>query len=109
MGYIAHHTIVVTSCIKGSINIAHREAVKIFGTGVSGIVGPLVNATESFFIAPDGSKEGWEQGDIGDTCRDNFIEWLEIDAVEHGLWLDWIEVKFGGDEPDLLYIARHSS
>lgn len=54
------------------------------------------NATHTFFLPPDGSKEGWPESDIGDAKRQAFIAYLEDQRYEDGVscW-DWIEVTYG--------------
>lgn len=102
MGYMAHHTIVVTSWSSESLLAAHTKANEL-GCGVSNIVGPLQNAECSFFVAPDGSKEGWPESDEGDHRRAMFIAWLRRERS----WCDWVAVRFGGDDPDLARITVH--
>jgi hypothetical protein len=111
MGYIKHNTIVVTG-YEELIKKVHEKAIEIFssyddglGRGfellVSNIVHSLTNYTSSFFIAPDGSKEGWETDRNGDLVRGKFIEYLKNKSV------DYFEVRYGGDD-DSIYIINNS-
>ena len=73
MGYIKHNTIVVTGWNEEHMNQAREKAVELFekfteeegvvspygSKLISPIIGGLVNSQLSFFIAPDGGKEGW--------------------------------------------------
>ena len=107
MGYMRHHTIVVTGIVfskelRGGIPAdivdAHKKAKTIFP-----IVSPLSQATmngyRSFFIAPDGSKEGWQPSDQGDLDREAFKRWLNAHRFsDKGSPFDWVEVQFGDDE-----------
>src|SRR5262245_53808179 len=105
MGYIRHHTIIVVSGYHdpsdkdrkwddGRLVKAHDKAKEIFGNRVSEIIEPQVNGECSFFVGPDGSKEGWNASEEGNQQRAKFIEWLRSNSA---LYLDWIEVEFGGD------------
>jgi hypothetical protein len=94
MGYMRYHAIVVTS----SSTEAHEKAEEIFGELVSPIVYSVTNGYNSFFVAPDGSKEGWETSDNYDDKRKEFIEWLRSQAYEDGSnSMKYIEVQFGDD------------
>ena len=107
MGYIKHHTIVVTGQKDEHIEEAREKAVEIFeetfkdemikppyGSNIiSPIIGSLSNRQKSFFIAPDGSKEGWQTSNNCNNARTAFLDWL--DNAEN--YCDYIEVVFGGD------------
>lgn len=96
MGYIVHSAIIVTSEFP-SIVAAHDRAEAIF-PWVSCVSPAAVNGSRSFFIPPDGSKEGWPESDEGDQQRAEFIEYLRAQAYPDGSsCLDWIEIQFGGD------------
>ena len=100
MGYICHHTIVV--CSWGDhINEAHDKAVDLFGELVSPIINGLTNGYQSFFVAPDGSKEGWNTSDEMNDNRNEFVIYLK------STYCDWFEIQFG-DENGHQYIVRHS-
>ena len=71
MGYIKHHSIVVTTSINELIKAANERAKEIFGTTVSEIIESKINSYYSFFVAPDGSKEGWGESDAGNENRKN--------------------------------------
>jgi hypothetical protein len=106
MGYIKHHTIIVTSLSKEYLAPAH-EAIKAIvaeefvedissdsSQMVSPIVDGVINSQCSFFVAPDGSKEGWETSDCGNRARDRIVETLEKEYD----CCDYVEVMFGGDD-----------
>jgi hypothetical protein len=99
MGFIRHHTIVVTTFNEALLVQAHQQAVAIFGEDcVSGITGEYMNGYASFFVAPDGGNEWRDRSNRCDEERDDFIEWLDAQRYEDGSTdLDWIEVEFGGD------------
>ena len=92
MGYMVHHTIVVSSCIDKLLDRAYSKAVEIFGDQVSNVVESVVNNYRSFFVAPDGSKAGWKESEDGDERRNRFVEWLDGSTS-----LDWVEVQFADD------------
>lgn len=102
MGYHNHHAIVVTAWDEKYIKPAHAKAVEIFGSMCSEIVESNTNGYVSFFIAPDGSKEGWQESDDGNDRRDKFKAWIK----QHDGYLDTVEIYYGGDEPDLLGIEN---
>lgn len=108
MGYLVHHAIVVTGSRwdddMPSIDDARVAAVDC-GCLASAVVGPAVNAYYSFFVAPDGSKEGWEESDTGDARREAFIAWLRQHEEEG--WFDWAEVRFSPDD-DAAEVTHHA-
>ena len=93
MGYMRHHAIVV-SCDHGTIKGAHREALRIFDW-VSPISPPAMHEVRSFFIPPDGSKEGWDMSNEGNSRRDRFIGWLS--KPKNRDHFHWVEVQYGDD------------
>lgn len=98
MGYMRHHTIVVASWDSGSMERAHEKATRIF-SWVSPLSPEAVNGYSSFFIPPDGSKEGWQESNEGDENRDRFISWLgQQRHVDNSSNLSWVEIQFGDDE-----------
>ena len=101
MGYIRHHSIVVTTFDDDSIKEAHQKAKNLFGH-VSEIVKSSINGYMSFFIAPDGSKEGWPDSDTGDKLRKEFIDWIE--EGEESRYLDYVEVFYGDDNGNCMIV-----
>ena len=108
MGYIAHHTIVITSWSGIYIKQAHAKAVELFGSQVSELVESETNGYTSFFVAPDGSKEGWAASDRADCLREDFIKWMQT-AKQQSIWLDWVEIRYGGDEPEHAIVKGHNT
>ena len=100
MGYMVHHAIVVTDrAYEDWIVTAHDVARRLFGEQVSEIVASPINGYRSFFIAPDGSKEGWPESDEGDIRRAAFREWLHAcEYDDHSSPLVWVEVQYGDDD-----------
>lgn len=89
MGWIRHHGIVVTCWDEKRIKKARAEAVKEFGDQVSEIVRSPVNCYLTFLIAPDGSKEGWTESDMGDARRTRFKEFLRTTPELYAEWLEY--------------------
>lgn len=99
MGYMRAHSIVVESFDDKLIREAHKEAKGIFGEACSCITSPQTNVRTAFFIAPDGSKEGWQESKDGDERRREFVDLLESMKHEDGSSsISYIEVMFGDDE-----------
>ena len=98
MGYFNHHAIVVL-CFDSSEKETkiHKKAKEIFGDLCSELIGPVTNGYTSFFIAPDGSKEGWNMSNEHDEKREEFAHW----AQNFDDYSDVVEIHFGGDEPDI--------
>lgn len=106
MGYERHDAIVVTSCFEEALREAHIEATRRFAdvmAHVTPITPAGVNAYQSFLVAPDGSKEGWKDSDDAEVKRTEFVQWMR-DAHDRGVYLDWVEVNFGGDGPEQIYV-----
>lgn len=104
VGYMRRHAIVVTgSAYRDSEDItrAHNKATEVF-PWVSPISPPQVNGERSFFVPPDGSKEGWPESLEGDMRRNAFVEWLKKERC-----VDWVEVSYAEDEPNT-HVTRAS-
>lgn len=107
MGYVKHHAIVVSSWDDRLLTRAHAKAVEL-RCSVTPIVKGAVNGEQSFLIAPDGSKEGWDHSTIGDAQRDAFVQWADDQRHDDGSTsLAWVEVAFGSDDRDAS-VTRHA-
>ena len=104
MGIIRHDAIVITA--EHDLEEAHAVAVFIFGDQVTSVARGVVNNSHTFCIAPDGSKEGWADSEVGDERRKTFIEWAESDRPKRGF--HWVAVNFGPDDPGHPLIAGFS-
>lgn len=102
MGRIKHHAIVVTGnypsiCQLRDTAIDFIKKYELdFIIDVENIVSEViitVNHYASFFIAPDGSKEGWETSNKFDGFRNEFIQHLKSEKR-----CDWALISFGGDD-----------
>ena len=103
MGYIRHDAIVVTGWDYNRVRKAHNKATEL-GLIVSGIVESNINGYFSLLIPPDGSKEGWDESTVGDTRRQEWKEWAK---TEKELWLDWVHINYGGDDPEAINIVEY--
>ena len=97
MGYSIHHTITVTSWNPDKLHEACAFAVST-GAQVSEPIESAINGVWSFFVAPDGSKEGWEESAAGDKRRDQIKTWLRAQAYDDGSTsLRWFEAAHPED------------
>ena len=104
MGYHVNHTIVVTCWDIKLLRRTWKEAKSIFsGTGhhISNITPPANNCYQSYLIAPDGSKQGWETSIKGWNARKKFITYLkEFKPYPPG----WVLVQFDDDNHHTLVL-----
>ncbi len=109
MGYIRHHAIIVTSWNSDKLRQAHAKAVEIFGpSDVTPIIEANINGYCTFFVGPDGSKEGWTESIDGDERRLRFIGYLNQQRYDdQSSWLKWVVVQYGDDE-GVARIERHT-
>lgn len=101
MSYVRHEAIIVNGYRAEEVAQAHSFAVAIFrGLGMEQLVSPLsrwaVNGGASFFVAPDGSKEGWTESDLAEAGRKRLLKRLEL--LDDSL--DWVLVLVGGDDKE---------
>ncbi len=107
MGYMCHHAIIVSSYDHDKLLAkAHEVAVGIF-PHVSNIVPHIKNGGGSFFVPPDGSKEGWPDSDEGDKRRAQFVKWLQEQCYDDfSTSLPWIEVQYADDEKETFVVSN---
>jgi len=100
MGYMVHHTIVVSHWDIKPLRETWRAAKEIFyhtEHSVSNITPTAVNGYRSYFIAPDGSKLGWCSSVAGWKARRKFIEYLKnLRPYPPG----WVLVQFDDENGD---------
>lgn len=104
MGYIRHDAIVATSWNEDHLRKARTKAEEL-GLEVSELVAGRMNGQQAFLIAPDGSKEGWQDSDDGDAQREAWKSWMR---AQEEMWVDWAHVNFGGDDDDYSTLRDHS-
>jgi hypothetical protein len=99
-----HHAIVVTSGIRELLDEAHEKATAL-GCVVTSIADSRVNGYRSFLIAPDGSKEGWEESEVGDAQREQWVKWAHSKAYDDkSNSLSFIEVMFADERKEIAII-----
>lgn len=98
MGWDRHHAIVVTAFRESDINSACEMAHTLFHPNqVSPIQKAPINDWWTFFVGPDGSKEGWSDSDAGDEARTTFIGWLRLCESAGDFYVDWAVLQYGDD------------
>jgi hypothetical protein len=103
MGYMQHHAIIVTCSGDAQIKVAHAQITELNKEAsevcwVSPISPAKMNGYQSFFIASDGSKRGWQHSNIADALRNEIIKVLKSFEFGDGSnMLDWVEVQYGDD------------
>lgn len=113
MGYIRHHALVVTSW-SGERLIAVHDAANLLARAnpnLAGLVSPVMtsatNGHLSFFVAPDGSKEGWPLSDEGDALRAAIVAECERSRGEDGdAYVEWVEVQYGDDDGETIIVGH---
>jgi hypothetical protein len=105
MGFMRHHAIVVTSCIDEKIEQAHEFAVSLF-PWVSPISPSGMNGFRSFFVPPDGSKEGWAESAEGDLRRARLRDFLRsLYHDDQSTSLHWAELIVSSDDDEAAVTA----
>ncbi len=98
MGYDRNHAIVVSSWSLALLTEV-RERATGCGNRASEIIKYVINDGGAFMVAPDGSKEGWEESEKGDAARAKFLQWADSQRYADGSTpLRWAEVQFADDE-----------
>lgn len=110
-----HNTVIVTAAgyaMEGKYGVtapdveAFRESLpEEWRRLLVGPVQSVVNGYLSFAFLPDGSKEGWEDSDLGDEFRQRFIDLFSFAHGDGSSPFDVlvIDARFGGDEPGAGY------
>ena len=107
MGYIRHNAIVVTTWDEKRMGAAVDKAHEI-GLSFIGPSADVVNGYRTMMVIPDGSKEGWDESEYGDTRRQAFRDWL--DTYIHGDGsspFEWVEIAYGHDDHSAEVVDSH--
>lgn len=93
MGSYLHHAIVVTAQAEEWLAeaVGQAEAAGLGDLMTPVLVAPL-NGVASFFVGPDGSKEGWAASDAADLRRSELL-----DALAGMEGIRWALVSYGDD------------
>ncbi len=95
MGDINHDCIIATTWDIGSVNKLMKTAEKM-GIKPLVVTPPNQFGDQTIVMPSDGSKEGWEDSNIGDTMREAFITLLESFNYSDGSNpFAWVEVSYG--------------
>jgi hypothetical protein len=99
MGYIRHNAIVVTGDgydeAEKKFELAYRKANELFDGLVSNVIKGKINGYQSFFVAPDGSKEGWEISVEYDSKRKELADYIDSLAYSDGSnCIQFVDVGF---------------
>lgn len=107
MRNIRHHALVVTCNNRKVIESIRSKAIELYKVHmeasngsllVSEIKESIVNHYASFFIIPDGSKEGYDASDDGDVIRERLIEFITPLTASEEYHLSYGEISYGADD-----------
>lgn len=107
MKNIKHHTIAITSNDKVQLEALRNRVLSIYKEKmeakkgnqiVSPIFESLINSFCTFYIIPDGSKEGYDASEDGDTVRKSIVELINSynQAGRENIFR-FIEISYGED------------
>jgi hypothetical protein len=102
---IKHHTIVVSCNDHKKLEKVRAEVVEMYkkymeAKGfqlISPVIDSLINGYCSFFIAPDGSKEGYDASDDADKIRKLVVKYLMSPEMKSGE-VHFVEISYGSDD-----------
>lgn len=108
MRNIKHHSIIVTSGDREKIEWVRQQAILFYQQTMEAkngkaLVSPislgLINNFYSFYIIPDGSKEGYDISEDGDMVREKICLAIEsLKGPDGTNPVNYVEVYFGADE-----------
>ena len=91
-----HNAIIVYSWNKVLLNKAYEKAVSLFGKLVSPVINSSINEYKSFFVAPDGSKEYWDESDQYNALRSMLCDFIDSLAYDDGSSaVEYVDASFG--------------
>jgi len=104
---IRHHTLIITVNDKKAAERIYQGIADIFKKNmeakngyqlISPIVSSLINNYFTFFISPDGSKEGYDLSEDADRIRAMVINLLKFYQTENNnLEIKYVELFYGDD------------
>ena len=107
MRNIRHHALIVTCNDRKVLESIRMKALELYklhmeaSSGhllVSEIKDSIVNHYASFFIIPDGSKEGYDASEDGDIIRAKLIDFITPLTISEGYHLSYGEISYGADD-----------
>lgn len=100
MGYIAHDVVIVHTWNEDMADAVENFRAEMPEEIRHLLVGPVpavVNDGDSYFFAPDGSKERWDTSDEVDEWREKFIALFSFKHEDGSSPHDVVALRFGGD------------
>jgi hypothetical protein len=102
MGYMKHEAVIVTTWFGRDEPMPDMDA---FRASIPEpfrplVVGPVLSVTNGYYtyaLLPDGSKEGWDDSDIGDAVREAFLDLFPERYSDGSSRHCWVHVAFGRD------------
>jgi hypothetical protein len=105
-----HNSVIVTCDLyeKDKFVQVLDKASDLFGSLVTQYVHTKLNGYLSFFVATDGSKEGWPEAEEADTKRKALCDFIDTFAYADGSSPFWyVDVAYGEtNDGNRAYIAR---
>jgi len=91
------------------MEMVYAKAKELFGPLVSEKVKTKLNGFISFFVAPDGSKEGWEESDYADKQRAELVGFIEEQQCsDGGNPIKYAELFYGDDDRGEVGVESHN-
>jgi len=104
---IKHHTIVITSNDKVQLDSLRNKVINIYKEKmeakkgaqiISPIIESLINSFSTFYVVPDGSKEGYDASDDGDIVRESIVDLINsFDQAGKENIFRFVEIAYGED------------
>lgn len=102
MGYMKHEAVIVTTWFGQHDRMPDMDA---FRASIPEqfrplVIGPVLSVTNGYYtyaLLPDGSKEGWDDSDIGDEVRMAFLDLFPERYSDGSSRHCWVHVAFGAD------------
>lgn len=107
MRNIRHHALIVTCNDRKILESIRTKTLELYRLNmeasngsnlVSEIKDSIVNNYASFFIIPDGSKEGYDASDDGDVIREKLIQFITPLTDSQDYHLSYAEISYGADD-----------
>lgn len=84
-------------------NMEAKDGFKL----ISPVVESLINHYYTFFIAPDGSKEGYDLSDDSDVIRKKTIDLLqELKDTNGEHAVNFVEISYGDDDNNAVILNK---
>ena len=93
MGEARHHMIVITYWKPDTLAKAWQKAQKLQLTPTT-VIASAREGWLTFYITPDGSKEGWTESEVWDDRRLEFCAFLEEECPV----VDYVLLEYGGSD-----------